>query len=193
MTDTDINNPNNLDLDTKWYVLRIVGGRERKVKEYLEKEIEINKWDNSIIQVLCPMDKVYREVGGKKVIRDRILFPGYLLLQVLDNKLSDDMISGIQSITNVIHFLGGRDPEALRDSEVRKMFGNIDEHGDKTIEVDIPYEVGEIVTIKDGPFNDFSGAIDSISEDGKKLTVIVKIFGRETPVELSFTQIEKEI
>lgn len=189
---SEINNPSNLDQETKWYVLRIVGGRERKVKEYLEKEIKINNWDPYILQVLCPTDKVYKEVGGKKVIRERILFPGYLLLQVIDGKLSDEMISYIQAITNVIHFLGGANPEALRETEVRKMFGNIDEHGEKSIEVEMQYIVGESVKIKDGPFNDFSGTIDSISEDGKKLTVIVKIFGRETPVELSFTQIEKE-
>lgn len=183
---------NNLDQNTRWYVLRIVGGRERKVKEYLEKEIQINNWQDDILQVFCPTEKYYKEVKGKKVIRERTLFPGYLLLQVNQGKLRDEMISGIQSITNVIHFLGGNNPEALRDTEVRKMFGNIDEQGDKEIGVDIQYMVGENVVIKDGPFNDFTGTVEQISEDGKKLTVIVKIFGRETPVELSFTQVEKE-
>ncbi|HLS70945.1 MAG TPA: transcription termination/antitermination protein NusG [Chitinophagaceae bacterium] len=188
----DTNPSNNLDQDTKWYVLRIVGGREKKVQEYLKKEIEINRWDTDILQILCPTEKIYKEVGGKKVIRERVLYPGYILLQVKEGKLNGDMISGIQSITNVIHFLGRDNPEALRESEVRKMFGNFDDQEDKGIGVENQYMVGETVKIKDGAFNDFTGTIESISEDGKKLTVIVKIFGRETPVELSFTQVKKE-
>jgi len=177
--------------NTKWYVLRVVSGKERKIKEYLDKEIRINNWQDSILQVLCPLEKVFKVQNGKKVLREKILFPGYIMLEALDGQLNDTMIQGIQGVTNVIHFLGKEHPIALRKSEVNKMFGKMDEVSDQGIGMMDPFIVGETVKIIDGPFNDFNGTIEEVSEEKKKLKVIVKIFGRDTPVELSFTQVEK--
>ncbi|HET8572585.1 MAG TPA: transcription termination/antitermination protein NusG [Edaphocola sp.] len=177
--------------NTKWYVLRVVSGKERKIKEYLDKEIKINNWQDAIIQVLCPLEKVFKVQNGKKVLREKILFPGYIMLEALEGQLNDTMIQGIQSVTNVIHFLGKEHPIALRKSEVNKMFGKMDEVSDQGIGMMDPFIVGETIKIIDGPFNDFNGTIEEISEEKKKLKVIVKIFGRDTPVELSFTQVEK--
>lgn len=177
--------------NTKWYVLRVVSGKERKIKEYLDKEIKINNWQDAILQVLCPLEKVFKVQNGKKVLREKILFPGYIMLEALDGQLNDTMIQGIQGVTNVIHFLGKEHPIALRKSEVNKMFGKMDEVSDQGIGMMDPFIVGETIKIIDGPFNDFNGTIEEVNEEKKKLKVIVKIFGRDTPVELSFTQVEK--
>ncbi len=177
--------------ETKWYVLRIVSGKERKVKEHLDKEVKINGWGNVILQVLCPVEKVFKVVNGKKVLREKTLFPGYIMLEALDGKLNDTMIQGITGVTSVIHFLGKENPIALRKTEVNKMFGKLDEVSEQGIGYAEPYIVGETIKIIDGPFNDFNGTIEEVNEDKKKLKIVVKIFGRATPVELNYSQVEK--
>lgn len=177
--------------ETKWYVLRVISGKEKKVKEYLDKEVQINNWGASILQVLCPGEKVFKVQAGKKVLREKILFPGYLMLEAVDGKLNDDMIQTIKNVTNVIHFLGKDHPTALRKSEVNKMFGKMDEVSEQGIGYAEPYIVGETVRITDGPFNDFNGTVEEVNEEKKKLKVVVKIFGRATPVELNYMQVEK--
>lgn len=184
---------NTINQDTKWYVLRVVSGKEKKVKEYLDKEVQIHGWTKVILQVLCPVEKVFKVAGGKKVLREKILFPGYLMLEATDGKLTDDMIQHIKNVTNVIHFLGKDQPTALRKSEVNKMFGKMDEVSEQGIGIADPYIVGETVKIIDGPFNDFNGTVEEVNEEKKKLKVVVKIFGRATPVELNYTQVEKAV
>jgi transcriptional antiterminator NusG len=177
--------------ETKWYVLRVISGKEKKVKEYLDKEVKISGWSNAIFQVLCPVEKVFKVQAGKKVLREKILFPGYLMLEAADGKLTDDMIQTIKNVTGVIHFLGKDHPTALRKSEVNKMFGKMDEVSEQGIGYAEPYIVGETVKIIDGPFNDFNGTVEEVNEEKKKLKVVVKIFGRATPVELNYMQVEK--
>lgn len=177
--------------DTKWYVLRVVSGKEKKIKEYLDKEIRLSGWGNAILQVLCPVEKVFKVQAGKKVLREKILFPGYLMLEAADGKLTDDMIQTIKNVTSVIHFLGKDHPTALRKSEVNKMFGKMDEVTEQGIGYAEPYIIGETVKIIDGPFNDFNGTVEEVNEEKKKLKVVVKIFGRATPVELNYMQVEK--
>ena len=177
--------------DTKWYVLRVVSGKEKKIKEYLDKEIKLSGWGEAILQVLCPVEKVFKVQGGKKVLREKILFPGYLMLEAADGKLTDDMIQTIKNVTSVIHFLGKDNPTALRKTEVNKMFGKMDEVTEQGIGYAEPYIIGETVKIIDGPFNDFNGTVEEVNEEKKKLKVVVKIFGRATPVELNYMQVEK--
>jgi len=177
--------------DTKWYVIRVVSGKERKVKEYLDKEVKINNWSNSVVQVLCPVEKVFKVQNGKKVLREKTLFPGYILLEANDGKLTDDIIHTVKNVTGVIHFLGKEHPTALRKSEVNKMFGKMDEVSEQGVSYAEPYIVGETVKIVDGPFNDFNGTVEEINQEKKKLKVVVKIFGRATPVELNYMQVEK--
>jgi transcriptional antiterminator NusG len=189
---SDINTPPPVtEQDTKWYVLRIVSGKERKVKEYLDKEVKINGWGGVILQILCPVEKVFKVLNGKKVLREKTLFPGYIMLEALEGKLNDTMIQGITAVTNVIHFLGKEHPIALRKSEVNKMFGKLDEVSEQGIGYAEPYIVGETIKIIDGPFNDFNGTIEEVNEEKKKLKIVVKIFGRATPVELNYSQVEK--
>jgi transcriptional antiterminator NusG len=178
--------------DTKWYVLRVVSGKERKIKEYLDKDITRNGWDKVIRQVFLPVEKVYKVQNGKKVMRERNFFPGYIMIEVESGKLNDDMIQSIQAMTNVIHFLGKENPIALRKAEVNKMLGKVDEMSDAGgMTMSEPFIVGETIKIVDGPFNDFNGVIEEVNDEKKKLKVTVKIFGRATPVELNYMQVEK--
>lgn len=177
--------------DTKWYVLRVVSGKERKVKEHLDKEVRISGWSNAIIQVLCPMEKVFKVQNGKKALREKILFPGYLMIEAVEGKFNDTMLQTIVAVTGVIHFLGKENPTPLRKSEVNKMFGNLDEVMEQGVTMADPFIMGETIKVIDGPFNDFNGTIEEISEEKRKLKVSVKIFGRAQIVELNFTQVEK--
>ena len=192
MNETAANNPEvKPAVETKWYVLRVVSGKERKVKEHLDKEIKLSGWGNAILQILCPIEKVFKVVAGKKVLREKILFPGYLMLEAAEGKLKDEMIQTIKGVTSVIHFLGKDNPTSLRKSEVNKMFGKMDEVSEQGVGYAEPFIVGETVKIIDGPFNDFNGNVEEVNEEKKKLKVIVKIFGRATPVELNYMQVEK--
>ncbi|HTO16472.1 MAG TPA: transcription termination/antitermination protein NusG [Edaphocola sp.] len=177
--------------DNKWLVLRVVSGKERKIKEHLDKEIRLSGWGNAIVQVLCPMEKVFKIQNGKKVLREKILFPGYLMIETIDGKFNDTMLQTIVSVTNVMHFLGKTNPTPLRKAEVNKMFGNIDDAMDQDISIVDPFIIGESIKIIDGPFNDFHGTVEELLEDKRKLKVSVKIFGRSQIVELNYTQVEK--
>ncbi len=183
--------------ESKWYVLRVVSGKERKVKEYLDKDIIRNGWGNIVKQVFLPVEKVYKVVNGKKVMRERNFYPGYIMIEVSDGKLHDDMIQSMSNVSNVMHFLtDGKGSKgniiSLRKAEVNKMLGKVDEMSDAGgVTMSEPFIVGETVKIIDGPFNDFNGVIEEVNDEKKKIKVQVKIFGRATPVELSYMQVEK--
>lgn len=183
--------------ENKWYVLRVVSGKERKIKEYLDKDIVRNGWSDIIKQVFLPVEKVYKVQAGKKVMRERNFYPGYVMIEVADNKLSDDIVQHISNISNVMHFLtDGKGSKGniicLRKAEVNKMLGKVDEMGEGGgITMSEPFIVGETIKIIDGPFNDFNGMVEEVNDDKKKLKVQVKIFGRATPVELNYMQVEK--
>ncbi|MBS1761832.1 MAG: transcription termination/antitermination factor NusG [Bacteroidetes bacterium] len=183
--------------ETKWYVLRVVSGKERKVKEYLDKDIVRNGWSNIILQVFLPVEKVYKVVNGKKVMRERNFYPGYIMMEVAGNTLSDEIVQSVSNISNVMHFLtDGKGSKgnviSLRRAEVNKMLGKVDEMSDEGgVTMSEPFIVGETIKITDGPFNDFNGVIEEVNDEKKKIKVQVKIFGRATPVELSYMQVEK--
>jgi transcriptional antiterminator NusG len=178
--------------ETKWYVLRVVSGKERKVKEYLDKEISRNGWSTIVKQVFLPVEKVYKVQNGKKVMRERNYYPGYVMIEVLDGKLNDDIRETVTDTTSVIHFLGKDNPIALRKAEVNKMLGKMDEMSEANgVTMSEPFIVGETIKIIEGPFNDFNGIIEEVNDEKKKLKVTVKIFGRSTPVELNYMQVEK--
>ena len=176
----------------KWYVLRAIGGKEKKVKEYVENEIAKGDLQGFVSQVLIPTEKVYQIRNGKKISKERNFYPGYVLIEAV---LVGEVAHILRNIPNVIGFLGdtkGGDPVALRQNEVNRILGKVDELADTGEELNIPFVVGETVKVIDGPFNGFNGTIELINEEKKKLQVMVKIFGRKTPLELSFLQVEKE-
>jgi len=177
---------------TKWYVLRVVSGKERKIKEYLDKDIARNDWGKIIKQVFLPVEKVYKVQNGKKVVRERNYYPGYVMIEIIDGKLGDDLRDTIKNTNSVIHFLGKENPIALRKAEVNKMLGKMDEMAEVGgVSISEPFIVGETIKIIEGPFNDFNGVIEEVNDEKKKLKVTVKIFGRSTPVELNYMQVEK--
>jgi transcription termination/antitermination protein NusG len=176
---------------SRWFVLRVVSGKERKIKEYLDVDIRRNGWDKIVSQVLCPMEKVFKMQNGKKAMREKILYPGYILIEAATGKLNGEVLSGITNTTNVIHFLGKDNPMALRKSEVNKMFGKMDEVAEGGAQFMEPFLIGETIKIIDGPFNDFNGIIEEVNDEKKKIKAVVKIFGRSTPVELTYMQVEK--
>ncbi len=176
----------------RWYVLRAIGGKEKKVKEYIENEIANGDLKGFVDQVLIPTEKVYQIRNGKKISKERNFFPGYVLIEA---SLVGEVTHTLRNIPNVIGFLGdtkGGDPVPMRQNEVNRILGRVDELAETGEELNIPYVVGETVKVIDGPFNGFNGTIEEINEEKKKLQVMVKIFGRKTPLELSFMQVEKE-
>lgn len=176
----------------KWYVLRAIGGKEKKVKEYIENEIANAGLQEFISQVLIPTEKVYQIRNGKKISKERNFFPGYVLIEAC---LVGEIPHMLRNVPNIIGFLGdtkGGEPVPMRQSEVYRILGRVDEMAASGEEMNIPYVVGETVKVIDGPFNGFNGIIENINEEKKKLQVMVKIFGRKTPLELSFMQVEKE-
>jgi transcriptional antiterminator NusG len=180
------------EIEKKWYVLRTVGGKEKKVKEYIDSEISNLGLTEYVSQVLIPTEKVFQVRNGKKISKERIFLPGYVLIEAA---LVGEIPHILRNITNVIGFLGdtkGGDPTPMRMSEVNRILGKVDELAGKNEEINIPYYVGEMVKVTDGPFNGFAGVIEEVNAEKKKLKVMVKIFGRKTPLELSFMQVEKE-
>lgn len=178
--------------ESKWYVLRVISGKEKKLKQQLELEIQRSNWSDIVTQILVPTEKVYKLKNGKKVIQERNFFPGYLMIEADPKRMNGDIISTINTTNNVIHFLGKNNPIPLRKSEVNRILGKVDEMTETGDTVNEPFLVGESIKITDGPFNDFFGTIEEVYEDKKKLKVTVKIFGRKTPVELNFMQVEKQ-
>ena len=181
------------ELQKKWYVLRAVSGKEAKVKEYIDAEISHSTLGQYVSQVLIPTEKVYTMKNGKKVVKERSYLPGYVLIEAA---LNGEIMGYIRDfVPNVLGFLGasvGKQPEPLRDSEVKRILGLFDESAESDEELDIPYCVGENVKVISDPFNGFSGLIEEINTEKRKLKVMVKIFGRSTAVELGFNQVEKE-
>lgn len=181
-----------VELKKRWYVVRAVSGQEAKVKMYIEREIEHLKMQDYVAQVLVPTEKVYQVRNGKKITKERNYFPGYVMIEAA---LVGEVVHVIKSITGVIGFLGatkGGDPVPLRISEVNRILGKVDELAETEELMSVSYTVGETVKVIDGPFNGFNGLIEEINEDKRKLLVMVKIFGRKTPLELNFMQVEKE-
>ena len=176
----------------KWYSLRVISGKERKIKERIDLEVKRSGWDSFITQVLVPTEKVYKIRGGKKVISERNILPGYILVEALPSKFSGEIVQSITNIPNVIHFLGRNQPIPMRTAEANRMLGKVDESQDAGESLIEPFIVGETVKIIDGPFSEFVGDIQEVNEEKKKLKVIVKIFGRGTEVELNFMQVEKQ-
>lgn len=178
--------------NSKWYSLRVISGKEKKIKERIELEIQRNNWSDAVTQIIVPSEKVYKIRSGKKVIMERNILPGYILVEAVLGKLTGEIISGIANIPNVIHFLGRNNPIPMQQHEANRLLGKVDESQELGEELIEPYLEGETVKIIDGPFKDFVGDIKEVNEEKKKLKVIVKIFGRGTEVELNYMQVEKQ-
>lgn len=177
---------------SKWYSLRVISGKEKKIKEKIDLEVQRNNWESIVLQVIVPIEKVFKMRNGKKQTIDRNILPGYILVEAEPDRFSGEIVQSISGLTNVMHFLGKNNPIPMTQSEANRMLGKVDESsGSAEVMLD-PFLESETVKIIDGPFKDFIGDIKEVNEEKKKLKVIVKIFGRGTEVELNFAQVEKQ-
>ncbi len=177
---------------TKWYSLRVISGKERKIKERVELEIQRNNWGQFVKSIIVPTEKVYKIRNGKKMISERNILPGYMMVEAVPDSFTGEMIAAIANTPNVIHFLGKTQPIPMRDAEAYRLLGKVDENSEMGEQMVEPFLVGETVKIIDGPFNEFVGDVLEINDDKKKMKVMVKIFGRGTEVELAYVQVEKQ-
>jgi len=182
----------------KWYVLRSAGGKEKTAKEYIDSQIRAMGWQQNISQVLIPTEKVYQIKGGKKISKERTILPGYVLIET--EALTGEMIHMCRNVPGVSGFIederivdGARKkvPVPMRPADVNRILGKVDELAASDEELEVAFRQGEMVKVIDGPFNSFSGTIEDVNNEQKKLKVMVKIFGRQTPLELNFMQVEK--
>lgn len=174
----------------KWYVARAITGQEKKIKAQIEVELERAGLKHFVPQILIPTEKVYTVKNGKKSVKEKAYLPGYILIQA---EIVGEVGHIIDSVNGVVGFLGGKaTPVPLRANEVSRILGNVDNISEQGETISEPYIVGENVKVIDGPFSGFSGVIEEVSEEKKKVKVMVKIFGRRTPLELNFVQVEKE-
>ena len=196
--------------ETKWYVLRAISGQEKKVKTYMENELARQGVLDSVPQILIPTEKIYEIRKGKKVIREKNLFPGYIMVEA---DLAGEVSHILTSTPGVIGFLqanneeievtkveGGKvkktkvivkKPVPINQSEVNRILGKVDESAAVEEFASVNFIKGETVRVIDGPFATFEGTVEEIHENTKKLSVMVKIFGRNTPLELNYAQVEK--
>ena len=178
------------EIAMQWYVLRAISGKEGKVKEYIDAEIKNGRLNGYVSQVLIPTEKVYQVRNGKRVVKERNYLPGYVLVEA---KLVGEIAHELRNTPNVLGFLGGLDnPTPLQQSEVNRILGKVDEMLEENDDVVVPFAVGEAVKVTEGPFSGFTGVVEEVNSEKKKLTVTVKVFGRNIPLALSFMQVEKE-
>ena len=179
-----------MPIEKQWYVMRAVSGKEAKVKEYIDAEIKNGRLGGLVTQVLIPTEKMIQQRGTKRVVKDRNYLPGYVLVEAI---MVGEIAHVLRSTPNVLGFLGGLDnPTPLRESEVNRILGKVDEMQEIAVDVVIPYNVGDAVKVTEGPFSGFSGIVEEVNNEKKKLTVTVKVFGRNTPLALGFMQVERE-
>ncbi len=179
------------EMEMRWYVMRAISGKESKVKEYIDAEIKKGDFGKYVSQVLIPTEKVVQVRNGKRIVKERNHLPGYVLVEA---SLVGEVATTLRNTPNVLGFLGesNTNPTPLRQAEVNRLLGTVDEMQDVAEDVAIPYIVGESVKVTEGPFSGFSAIIEEVNNEKKKLKVMVKIFGRKTPLELGFMQVEKE-
>ncbi|MBT4284173.1 MAG: transcription termination/antitermination factor NusG [Rhodobacteraceae bacterium] len=175
-----------------WYTLRVISGKEKKIKETILYDVSLTDLGDQVGDVLVPSENIVEMRDGKKKVRERVFFPGYLLVRLDMNKETKYLL---ENVNGVIAFVGPRgEPQALKPEEAQRFLGDFD-GGDGPLRVTeaAPYKVGDPVKVTDGPFMDFSGLVQEVNHDKQKLKVLVSIFGRQTPVELDYLQVKIEV
>lgn len=181
-----------MERSTKWYVIRSVNNKEKKAVEQLERELSGQNYSGLVKQIVIPMEKTYHTRAGKKVMSERNHYPGYILIET-DPRAVGELRSLFKGVNFIQGFLGGDTPVPLRNNEVEQMLGKIDELANADEIVLDEYFIGESVSIISGPFDTFKGKVTEVNSTGKKLKLDVKIFGRETPMEVEYAQVTKDI
>ena len=185
-----VNYSDNFDvLEKKWYSLQVMSGQENRIKEQLEKEVVVNKLEKKIFQVLVPSEEVVEMKSGKKRTKNKLFFPGYMLVEMI---LDSETKYVVENTSGIIRFIGSQEsPETVQSFEIERIKGKVKE-SEKRESLDVPFRIDDVVKVVDGPFNEFIGVVKDINLEKKKVKVMVSIFGRETPVELDFLQVVLE-
>ncbi len=171
-----------------WFSLRVISGKEKTIEQNILRDAADNDINDEIGEVFVPYEKVVQLRNNKKVIKEKMFFPGYVLIRMILNNKTKYVVENTHGVLSFIGPKGGA-PVPLRDSEIKRIFGEVERKEDIEI-VEIPFKKGDYVKIIAGPFIDFSGGVEEINEEKKKVKVSVSIFGRSTPIELDFMQIE---
>lgn len=175
--------------EKKWYAIHVLSGHERKVKAYLENEIDRLGFQERIPKILIPSEEVTEMRDGKRKVKNKVFFPGYMLVEMVLDKETQHVIVNTPGVTN---FVGPKNqPEPLRREEIDRILGRVEESATQEV-VDVPFRLGDPIKVIDGPFSEFTGFVEEINREKKKVKVMVSIFGRSTPVELDFLQVELE-
>jgi transcriptional antiterminator NusG len=177
------------EFEKKWYVIHVLSAHEKKIKTYLENEVKRLGLEDKVTSILIPSEEVTEMRDGKKKVKNKIFFPGYMLVEAVLDKEVIHLISSTPGVTN---FVGPKNkPVPLREDEITRILGRVDEAKNRQL-VDVPFKEGDPIKVIDGPFTDFTGFVREVNQEKNKLKVMVSIFGRATPVELDFLQVELE-
>ena len=177
-------------MEKKWYTLRVISGQESKVKAHLENAIQFQTMEEQFGKVVVPSEPVLEMRNGKKRLKNKVFFPGYILIELNYNTRTAHLV---QETPGVIGFVGPKNnPEVVRESEIEAVLRKVERQESEVERVEVPFRVGDLIRVMDGPFADFTGVVEEINEEKKKLKVSVSIFGRPTPVELDFLQVHLE-
>jgi transcription termination/antitermination protein NusG len=169
----------------RWYAIHTYSGQEARVMEYINDLIAAGEMKDKIGQVLMPTHDVVHVKNGKKVKTTRKFFPSYILVEM---ELNNETMHFIRNINGVTGFVGGKKPQPLREEEVSRILGQAEKTTRQQIS-EVPFEIGDAVKIKEGPFKDFDGVVDEIHPEKGKIKVMVSVFGRSTPVEVDFMHV----
>ena len=172
-----------------WYTLRVISGKEKKVRENILFELDYEGMSDEVENILVPSEKIIEMKDGKKKIKNKVFFPGYILIHMSDSKVVRHIVDNISGVMNFVGVKG--EPQALKEDEITRILGEVEDGEGREVVV-APYKVGDAVKVTDGPFAEFSGYVNEVNEEKKKVKVSVSIFGRPTPIELDFLQVELE-
>ena len=181
---------NNDEAVHNWYSLRVISGKEKAVEQNIIYESKENDIEQLIEEVFVPFEKVIELKNNKKVVKEKMFFPGYILIKMHMNKKSKYVI---ENINGVMSFVGpkGKFPIPLRDAEIKRIFGEVERQEGREVMV-TPFKKDDYVKVIAGPFIDFSGTVEEVNDDKQKVKIVISIFGRLTPVELDYFQVELE-
>ena len=172
-----------------WYTVRVISGKEKKIKENLLFELDYQNLAIEVGDILVPSENIVEMKEGKKKVKNKVFFPGYILIQMSDSKEARFLV---ENTNGVISFVGpNNEPQALKESEVTRILGEVEGREGREI-VMAPYKIEDPVKVTDGPFADFTGFVTEVNDEKQKVKVLVSIFGRSTPIELDFLQVELE-
>ena len=172
-----------------WYTLRVISGKESKIKDNILFELDYKELSTEVNNILIPSENIVEMREGKKKVKNKVFFPGYILIEMSDSKEAKYLI---ENTDGVINFVGSNgEPQTLKEDEITRILGEVEGREGREVVI-APYKVGDSVKVTDGPFADFTGFVNEVNNEKQKVKVSVSIFGRPTPIELNFLQVELE-